>query len=148
MLSPTSLRDFTIGDIRLIHCSSGANLQRSCDSISPYGTPPLICGRPFKEAVAAPSLLTGLGLDSSKRLLCSRQSQRGRGAPPSSKQLPPLETQVCAHASQRASVSDQVFARTRVLPCTWIYMDAYHELSVFCNIEDALLRSFSTKIVF
>eukprot|EP00752_Nemacystus_decipiens_P003382 g3129.t1 len=45
---------------------SGANLQRSCDSISPYGKPPLICGRPFKEAVTAPSLLTGLGLNSSK----------------------------------------------------------------------------------
>lgn len=68
---------------------SGANLQRSCDNVSPYGIPPLICGRPFKEAVAAPSLLTGLGLDSSKRLMCSRQRPRGRR--PSSKQhLPPI----------------------------------------------------------
>lgn len=91
------------GNVRPFLCSSGANLQRSCDSISPYGKPPLICGRPFKEAVAAPSLLTGLGLDSSKRLLCSLQSQRGRGAPPSSKQLPPLETRVRAQASQKAN---------------------------------------------
>lgn len=70
---------------------AGANLQRGCESVSPFGVPPLICGRPFKEAITAPSLLTGLGLDSSKRLLCSRQRPRGRGATSSaSTKLPPL----------------------------------------------------------
>lgn len=76
---------------------TGANLQRSCENISPYGIPPLICGRPFKEAIAAPSLLTGLGLDSSKRLLCSRQRQQGRGElATSTQQLSPFATRVRA----------------------------------------------------
>lgn len=82
---------------------TGANLQRSCESISPYGAPRQICGRLFKEAVAAPSLLTGLGLDSSKRLLCSRQSKRRRGSGlPASMQLPPLGAKVSQRRHQGA----------------------------------------------